>query len=303
MHSFRTIEAVRLVTAGMMTIALALLTAGYATGQQPALTVQSADLPNGITLPYVEQGDPAGLPVLLLHGVTDSWRSFELVLPHLPSEYRVIAITQRGHGDATRPESGYRFADFANDVRLFLDLKEIDRAVVVGHSMGTGVAQRFAIDHPNRVAGLVLIGAFARWKDNPAANELWETVIKDMTDPVDPSFVLEFQLSTTAQPVPPEFFEMCVYESLKLPAHVWRGAFGGFRQTDHAPELPKISAPTLILWGDQDAICPRGDQDLLATAIPNTRLIVYEGTGHSPPWETPQRVAEDLTTFLADLPK
>ena len=62
--------------------------------------VHSVELPTGVTLQYVEQGDPAGIPVLLLHGATDSWRSFEPVLPHLPSSIRAFALTQRGHGDA-----------------------------------------------------------------------------------------------------------------------------------------------------------------------------------------------------------
>ena len=62
-----------------------------------------AELPDGLRLPYVERGDPAGIPVVFLHGITDSWRSFQLVLPHLPPSIRALALTQRGHGDASRP--------------------------------------------------------------------------------------------------------------------------------------------------------------------------------------------------------
>ena len=69
--------------------------------------IHTVTLPNLGTLPYVAQGDPSGVPVLLLHGTTDSWRSFEAVLPHLPTSMHAIALTQRGHGDATRPVTGY----------------------------------------------------------------------------------------------------------------------------------------------------------------------------------------------------
>jgi pimeloyl-ACP methyl ester carboxylesterase len=62
--------------------------------------MKSVELPNGVRLPYVEQGDPSGVPVLLLHGITDSWYSFEPVLPHLPESIHAFALTQRGHGDA-----------------------------------------------------------------------------------------------------------------------------------------------------------------------------------------------------------
>ena len=75
--------------------------------------IKCVELPNRVKLPYVEQGDSSGVPVLLLHGVTDSWRSFERVLPHLPASIRAFALTQRGHGDADRPAAGYGPHDFA----------------------------------------------------------------------------------------------------------------------------------------------------------------------------------------------
>src|SRR3712207_4230490 len=97
--------------------------------------IESVELPNGVKLPYVEQGDPSGVPVVLLHGVTDSWRSFEPVLPHLPASIHAYALTQRGHGDAERPASGYRPQDLAADVAAFMDALGLESAVIVGHSM------------------------------------------------------------------------------------------------------------------------------------------------------------------------
>ena len=98
--------------------------------------VKSLELPGRTKLEYVEQGDPSGVPVVLLHGYSDSWRSFEPVLPHLPKSLRVFSLSQRGHGNSGRPEQGYRTEDFANDVRAFMDTLGLERAIVVGHSMG-----------------------------------------------------------------------------------------------------------------------------------------------------------------------
>src|SRR5687768_16236662 len=112
-----------------------------------------------ISLPYAEQGARAGIPVLMLHGWSDYLRSFEPVFPHLPSAVRAIAATQRGHGDADRPAGGYSPSDLASDAIALLDSLGIERAVVVGHSMGAWVAQRIAIEHPERVDGVVLAGA------------------------------------------------------------------------------------------------------------------------------------------------
>ena len=73
------------------------------------------ELPGRITLPYVEQGDSSGVPLLLLHGFLESWRAFDLLLPYLPESIHVFAVTQRGHGNASRPAHGYRPRDFAAD--------------------------------------------------------------------------------------------------------------------------------------------------------------------------------------------
>ncbi len=261
-------------------------------------TSNSIALPTGVTLPYVEQGDPNGVPVILLHGVTDSWHSFELVLPHLPPRFHAFAVTQRGHGDADRPLTRYGFRDFAADVAAFLDVLQIKTAVLVGHSMGSGVAQRFALDYPDRLLGLVLEGSFASLSTTPAVQEFWDTVVSTLTDPIDPHLVREFQQSTLAQPVPDTFFETVVNESLKVPARVWKATFLTFLQEDWSSELGKITTPTLIVWGDQDAFCPRSDQDLLKATIANSRLLVYSGAGHDPHWEEPARFAHDVVAFI-----
>jgi pimeloyl-ACP methyl ester carboxylesterase len=249
-------------------------------------------------LEYVEQG--SGLPVVFLHGYTDSWRSFGSLLPHLPRTLRAIALSQRGHGDSYRPAAGYRARHFAGDVAAFLDSLGIVRAVIVGHSMGAHVAQRFAIENPHRTLGLVLIGGYATMRSNPAVRELWASTISRLGDPLDSAFVTEFQQSTLAQPVPPGWLDMVVRESLKVPARVWRETCEGFLQDDASGELGEIAAATLILWGDRDAICSRADQDALSAGIARSRVKVYPNAGHGLHWEEPERVAADLVTFLEE---
>ena len=262
---------------------------------------RSIELPGRVTLEYVEQGDPAGVPMLLLHGVTDSWRSFERVLPHLPASIRAFAVTQRGHGDSGRPVAGYRTRDFAADVAAFADALSLGPVLVVGHSMGSTNAMRFAIDHPGRTRGLVLVGAFASYRANTEILTLWESTVSRLTDPVDPAFVREFQESTLAQPVPPSYLDTVVRESLKVPARVWRAAFEGFFEDDFTEELRTITAPTLVVWGTRDSLCSRADQDALLAAIAGARLVVYENAGHALHWEEPERFALDLVGFVGRL--
>lgn len=253
-------------------------------------------LSDGLLLPYAERGDPAGRPVLLLHGYADSWRSFQSVLPHFPASIRAIAPTQRGHGEAGRPASGYRLQDFADDLAGFMDARGIGSAVIVGHSMGSAIAQRFALDHPDRVDGLVLAGSFAAVHGNPGVAELWNAVAR-LEDPVDAGFVRAFQEATLARPAAPGLLDMVVSESLRVPARVWRSALEGLMQADHSAELRRIDKPTLVVWGDRDEFFPRPDQDALLEAIPHAQLLVYEGAGHGLHWEEPERFARNVAAF------
>jgi pimeloyl-ACP methyl ester carboxylesterase len=237
--------------------------------------------------------------MLLLHGVTDSWRSFEPVLPHLPPSIRAFALTQRGHGDAERPARGYRTRDFAADITAFADALGLASFIVVGHSMGSTHALRFAIDHPRRTRGLVLLGCFASYRSNAGLVEFAQSAVYPLTDPIDPRFAREFQESTLARPVPQAFLDTVVQESLKVPARVWRAAFEGLFEDDFADELHAVGAPTLLLWGERDALTPRQDQEVLLRRIPGARLRVYEGTGHGLHWEQPARFAAELAAFAA----
>lgn len=266
-----------------------------------ATVAKAVTLHGTLRIPFVEQGDLTGMPILLLHGYTDSWRSFEPLLRRLPRGLRAVAPTQRGHGDAGRPAEGYGQRDFAADALALMDALGIGRALVVGHSMGSQVAMRLAQDHPDRVLGLVLIGAFASLGRNAAVREFWDGAVRHLTDPVDRGFVEDFQRSTLARPVPPEFFETVVRESLKLPARVWRAVLRDLMEAGNEPDAAGIAAPTLLLWGDGDGFCPREEQERLASGIAGARLVALEGTGHAPQWEEPDRVAAEIAAFADTL--
>lgn len=260
--------------------------------------LKSVDLPTHVCLEYVEQGPPSGEPVIFLHGLGDSCHSFELVLAKLPPTVRAYSISQRGHGGSSRPQGAYRFYDFAADVAAFMRALKLEGAVLVGHSLGSTVAQRFAIDHPELTRGLVLAGAFHDLPSSQVPRGLWSQV-SDLHDPVHPGFVRSFQENTCVCSVPEHFFEETVLrESMKLPARVWQEVVGWMMQDGFHQELGRIEAPTWLLWGDRDPLVPRADQEALLGAIAGARLLTYEGHGHALPWEAPERLARDCCEFL-----
>ncbi len=269
-------------------------------GAAVPVAVRSLMLPSGVTLQYAERGSASGVPIIFLHGVTDSWRSFEPVFAHLPATVRAIAISQRGHGESSRPAAGYTYSDMSEDLRAFMDALQIPSAVIVGHSMGGSVAQRFAVDHSGRVSALVLMGAFSTIYRNEGMEEFWRSSLSKLADPIDPAFAREFQQSTLGRPIAPEWLETTVQESLKVPARVWQAAFRGFLDTpDFTADLEKLTAPALIVWGDRDTYATAADQARLRSVLRNARFLAYEGTGHAIHWEDPARFTADLLTFVA----
>jgi non-heme chloroperoxidase len=281
----------------VLSIRHATIGAEMATGSR---LIKSAALANGLKLPYVEQGDPTGVPVVFLHAFADSWRSFQRVLPCLPVWIRAIALSQRGHGDADRPASGYGVEEFTGDVGAFMDTIGLEAAVIVASSSASLTAQRFAADHPTRTLGLVFIGAPRSLRDKPGLATFLDEV-RQLSDPIDPAFVREFVAATVSGPIPSAFLEMVIAENLKVPAPVWKATLEGLVEAIPASETATITAPTLILWGERDEFLPRSDQEALAGAIPGSRLVVYEGTGHVVHWEQPQRVAADLVALVKRL--
>ena len=274
-----------------------MLNAGDDTAQ---LRFATTGLTTGLQVHYAEQGDPTGEAIIFLHGYSDSWFSFSRVLPLLSPEYHAFAPTQRGHGDSERPECCYTLDNFAADVDAFMDAIGIDEATLVGHSTGALFAQRVALNYPRRISRLVLIGA------QTPANEVilgLQEEVRALEDPVPPEFVREFQESTIYHPVPEEFLDAVVSESLKLPARVWRDYMEGSVLSidhDYVVQLREIDVPTLILWGEQDALFPREEQERLAAAIPGSTLKVYPESGHVVHWERPEQVVRDLEAFMRD---
>jgi non-heme chloroperoxidase len=262
---------------------------------QTAMRSVALNRGDGFRMHYVDQGGAKEKSVVFLHGWPDSSFSFSRVLPLLPEQLRCLAVDQRGFGDSDRPESGYSVPEMATDVVTFLDALDVRETVLVGHSFGSFVARQVAIVQPDRLKAMVLIGTgFTAL--NPVTREV-QLSLRDLPDPIPEQFACDFQASTIYHPVPPEFFQQIVVESTKLPPRLWRLTLDHLLDYDDSSELAQIKVPTLLLWGDRDALFSRVDQERLLDALPSAQLKVYEDTGHCPNWERPERVAADIAEF------
>lgn len=258
-------------------------------------TPGKVSLATHVSLAYVDVGPRSSDVLVLLPGLSDSWRSYELVLAHLPSTFRTIAVSQRGHGDSDKPEKGYTVRDFAADLNALLDALAIRRAVIAGHSSASIVARRVALDHPEKIAGLVLEGSFVKLGE--AAAQVGAR-LASLEDPIPRELARDFASATFGRPVSTEFVDAMIEESLKAPARVWRETFASLLDYDDAAEVAELDVTTLVVWGDRDAIIDRAATDALAGSIRDSTLVVYEGIGHTPHWEDPARFAHDIAAFV-----
>lgn len=264
---------------------------------RPELRSTRRTLRTGVMLHCIDSGpDRAAETVLFLHGYGDSWLAAQPSLPFLPPGWRVIAPDQRGHGRSESPPDGYDIPTLAADAAALLEEAGVAGATLVGHSMGSFVAQQLALDHPARVRRLVLVGAGASIAG--AARDEIEAALEGFADEVPREFIDEFYASVVAKPLPPDFVAALVSESVRMPARVWRALIASFAHFDTRPALARIRVPTRIVWGDADGFFDRGDQERLLAGIASSTLSVYEGCGHCPNWEEPERFARELVAFV-----
>lgn len=267
---------------------------------------------HGHDLAYREAGE--GPTLLLIHGMAGSSRAWRAVMPDLSERYHVLAPDLPGHGGSAPPTGDYSLGNLAATLRDLLGVLGIERATIIGQSLGGGVAMQLAYQHPELAERLVLVGSgglgrevswMIRALSLPGAEYVAPVIfpgfVRDLGDRV--AGVAE-RLGVRA----PRLAEMWdAYATLTSPEH--RDAF---LRTVHAviePGGQAVSAtdrlylaaavPTLIVWGDVDPIIPVSHGIAAHDAMPGSRLEIFEGVGHFPHVEDPLRFTRVLFDFLA----
>lgn len=253
-------------------------------------------LPNGVTMAFVELGDPGGKPTVLIHGYTDNGRDWAPVAPYLTKGRRLIVVDLRGHGRTSKPECCYTRLDMAYDVKLLLDALGVEKADIVGHSLGSIVTQTFAEYWPERTGKVVLVSSTA---GGGSGGMDFVTPILALRDPIDPNSPFMHAWWHSPTPVDPAFMKLQREDSARIPANVWKAViFQGMLGLDLKSTLPMLKAPALLVWGGKDPLMGEADRKGLTEALPSARVKLYPELGHNPFWEEPEQVAADISAFL-----
>ncbi len=258
---------------------------------------------DGVRLHYVEAGE--GPPLLLLHGLNGSTFSFRLLMPYLAPHFRTIALDLKGFGYSDRPSGGdYSLGEQARLVAGFLDALGIEKAFVLGHSLGGAVAMRLALAFPERIERLILVSAA---DDSELRRGLRSARLIRPFLPVVAAFTLQNQrfrrMSLRSACYDPAFVTTEIMEGYLAPTHI-RGhlhALGSLmvdRRLDAPLDVASITQPTLIIWGTADRWMPFVHGERLRELIPGAGFVLVEKAGHLVLEEQPQECSRAIIDFL-----
>lgn len=261
-------------------------------------------LPSGVELAYVEMGDPRGQPVVFIHGFTDNARTWTLLTPYLDPRFRIILVDLRGHGGSSKPACCYRLQDMTADIDAFLTARHIDRADVVGHSLGSAVTQVFAETYPKRVRRVVLISSTLGGPPPATTGAKGESFdlaggIAKLKDPIDPDSAFMRDWYSTPTPVDPAFLARERRDSAAIPVRVWLAVLKQASMGGLGAGISRLKAPVLILSGDKDPFFGPPVQAELRRALPHAKARAFPDAGHNLIWEDPKGAAEAINAFLA----
>lgn len=283
----------------------------------PVLLRRETRVVHGYRRAFVLAGPRLGTaPVLwLIHGIGDSSRTWEDVLPLLAEGYTVVAPDLLGHGDSDKPRADYSIGGFANGMRDLMVVLGVERATIIGHSLGGGVALQFAYQYPERVERLVLVASgglgaevhpVLRAAALPGASS---AISLSVRTPLRASV-----LGAARALAKLGLLDVCDVEEV---AQIWNGlrdratraAFlrtlravvdlHGQSVTSRDRLYLTATIPTLLVWGQRDPVLPVEHARAAADALPGARLEVVARAGHLPHRSCPQGFADSLLGFVA----
>jgi pimeloyl-ACP methyl ester carboxylesterase len=267
---------------------------------------------HGREVAYVVGGE--GPTVLLIHGIGGDWRTWEPVLDGLARQHRVVAVDLPGHGGSAKGAGDYSLGALASALRDLGGALGIERATVVGHSLGGGVAMQFSYQFPERCERLVLVSSGGLGPDVGLVLRLatlpGSELFLSLTAPAARSLINLAASAGRALRLRPAYdaeFYARTFAALADPdtraafLGTLRGVVGTRGQLVDAPDRLYLAEhmPTLIVWGGHDAVLPVDHGHAAQEAMPGSRLEIFQDAGHLPQLDDPSRFIAVMDDFIA----
>jgi pimeloyl-ACP methyl ester carboxylesterase len=261
---------------------------------------------HGSRVNYVEMGD--GPPLVFIHGLSGCWQNWLENIPHMARRHRVVALDLAGFGESELPHEEISIPGYGRFVDAFLGEIGVERAVLVGNSMGGFIAAETAISHPSRVEKLVLVSAAGLMRVGNRRLNALERAARLFHPATAAVLARREHVIRRARLRRRILYGIVRFPERIEPELVYEVASGagkpGFMDAlnaiwdyDFRHRLPEIAAPTLIVWGRQDRIVPVAGAFEYEQLIPGARLEIFDDTGHLAMLERPARFNELVETF------
>lgn len=274
---------------------------------------QFVDMGDGLTVHLRDEGPRDAPVIMVLHGSNDDLHTWDQWADALKRHFRVVRFDTLGHGlTGASPDGDYSAPAMAALVGRVADKLDIARFTLAGNSMGGAVAAQYAMVHPDRLTGLILVDAGgAPKKGNERGNIGFKLAampgVNVLAKSITPRFLIERSLrqsvavdAVVTTEVVDRFWEMLRYPGNRAAT---MARFSTPRATLDPARLATIRVPTLILWGEEDGLIGVDGAHWYNRAIPGSRLVIYPGIGHLPQLEAPGQSAADVAAFVAGLAK
>ena len=256
---------------------------------------------DGTRIHYEVTGRPGATPILMIQGLGASKNAWNLQRIAMATRFRSISLDNRGAGRSDKPTQPFTLEQMADDAIAVLDAAGVETAHVVGASMGGVISQIIAVKYPHRVRSLTLVCTACR--NHPWRQEL----LQSWAHTAEEKGMIEVGKEAAQWVMSPRSFRRLV------PAFTWMGPLAALRprhsfvsqiqaildtREDLVDELSSITAPTMVIVGNQDILTPRGDSEEIAERIPNAELVVISGAAHGLMMEHSTTFNKILIEFL-----
>ncbi|KIN71119.1 Alpha/beta hydrolase fold [Sulfitobacter guttiformis KCTC 32187] len=260
---------------------------------------------DGTRIAFTSAGEATRPSILLIHGWAQQFICWQPIVEKLQDRFHIVAMDLRGHGASDKPENEAAYTNtelWAEDVKAVIDAADLKTPLLVGWSYGARVVAAYlSLMGDADIAGIALAGgvlAIGAERESWMAGAASPGLDRDLyTDDVPRRLeaTARFLKACTTQPLEREIFAKMVGANMLCPAHVRRALFRA--DVDLRPVFEKSGCPALVIHGTQDEVVTCITGQAAAKCFKNGQYIAYEGIGHAPFLETPDRFAEDLSRF------
>jgi branched-chain amino acid transport system permease protein len=251
---------------------------------------------NDFKMHYVEQGTGAE-SIVFVHGFISTQVWWQPTLERLPESFHAYALDLRACGESEQIETGHTLVQYADDLHQFVEQAGLQKFILVGHSMGGGVSMQYALNHQDRLRALVLVDPLAAYGTRiPPDITAWINAQQGT-----PEGIRQILLGAFATPPDEEYLEKLVEGGVRWNKSIYLSTMDDMASFNISDRLPEIRVPTLVTWGDKDAVIPFPAIVDIFSKVPGCGLEVWHGVGHSGPIEIPDRFVELLTRFIGEV--